>query len=141
MAVGAVVLWTVMGATGADTQPATKPVRVDNCQEMMKHMQALQTRIKEMDEALDKKVADMNTAEGDKKIQAMADVINEMVSQRKAMREMMADMQQKHMAHTAGHIAKGMTPEARHSMGMCPVMRHISGGETATRRAETGPDD
>jgi hypothetical protein len=40
-----------------------------------------------MDTRLDEKLAAMNAAKGDQKVEAMASVINELVSQRKEMRE------------------------------------------------------
>ena len=48
--------------------------------------------MKEMDARLDAKVAAMDAATGDKKVEAMTDVIKEMISQRKEMREHMMKM-------------------------------------------------
>lgn len=45
-----------------------------------------------MDARLDEKVAAMNAASGDQKVAAMAAVINELVAQRKEMRDKMAHM-------------------------------------------------
>jgi hypothetical protein len=44
------------------------------------------------DARLDSLVAAMNAAKGDRKVKAMAEVINELVAQRKAMREHMRTM-------------------------------------------------
>ncbi len=48
--------------------------------------------MKAMDARLDEKLAAMNAAQGDQKIEAMAAVINELVSQRKAMKESFGPM-------------------------------------------------
>ncbi len=53
--------------------------------------------MKEMNARLDAKVAAMDAATGDKKVEAMADVIKEMVAQRKEMQEHMMKMGHKCM--------------------------------------------
>jgi hypothetical protein len=68
--------------------------------------------MKEMDARLDAKVAAMDAATGDKKVEAMADVIKEMVSQRKEMREHMMKMGKMHMKHKRAHKAKGESEES-----------------------------
>ena len=51
-----------------------------------------QQELKAMDQRLDEKVAAMNAAQGDQKMAAMSNVINEMASQRKEFENMFKDM-------------------------------------------------
>ena len=55
----------------------------------MKGHDEMMSRMKEMDARLDAKVAAMDEAKGDQKVEAMAAVIKELVSQRKSMQEHM----------------------------------------------------
>jgi uncharacterized coiled-coil DUF342 family protein len=55
--------------------------------------------MKEMDTRLDAKVAAMDAAKGEKKVDAMAAVIKEMVSQRKEMRDHMMKMREQMGEH------------------------------------------
>ena len=83
------------------------------CPMMKEHHQKMraehQKMMKEMDARLDAKVAAMDAATGEKKMEAMADVIKEMVSQRKQMREHMMKMQAE---HGKGHKPKGESEES-----------------------------
>jgi hypothetical protein len=55
--------------------------------------------MKDMDARLDAKVAAMDAATGEKKIDAMEGVIKEMVAQRKEMREHMEKMRERFSQH------------------------------------------
>lgn len=59
------------------------------CQQMMQMRQKMATDMPAMDQKLDRLVAQMNTAQGQAKVDAMAAVLNELISQRKQMREEM----------------------------------------------------
>lgn len=54
--------------------------------------QKMEAEMKAQDAELDKLVADMNAATGDKKVDAIAAVVSKMVEQRKTMHEKMAGM-------------------------------------------------
>ena len=58
----------------------------------MKKHDEMMSRMKEMNARLDEKMAAMDAAKGDQKVEAMAAVIKELVSQRKAMQEHMMKM-------------------------------------------------
>jgi hypothetical protein len=60
----------------------------------------MMAEMKAMDARLDEKVAAMNAAKGDQKVEAMAAVINELVSQRKEMRQHLGPMHP--MKHPGG---------------------------------------
>lgn len=86
------------------------------CKEMMaKHKQRM-SMMKEMNKTLQEKVAVMNAAMGEKKIAAMAAVINELVNQREKM---------------MGHMMERMGEENRKSMAECPMMQQMMQGEAA----------
>jgi hypothetical protein len=86
------------------------------CPEMMAHHGKMKVEheemMKEMDARLAAKVAAMDAAKGDKKLEAMAAVIKEMVSQRKEMREHMMRMGKRWMEHKKAHKAKGESEES-----------------------------
>ena len=104
------------------------------CQAMMAKKQEMQDKVQAMDASLDKLVAEMNAAKGSKEVDAMeqpmAAVLNELVSQRKALRSMMMEMQPAMMTHVMHHMhgTKG-------AMGAmeCPMMKM---GSTPEPKAE-----
>ncbi len=59
---------------------------------MMARHREMAAKMKEMNAQLDQKIQAMNQASGDQKLQAMADVINTMFSQRKEMMDKTMDM-------------------------------------------------
>ena len=75
---------------------------------MMAKHQKMMAEMESMDAKLDSLVAAMNAATGEDKVNAMAEVLEELVGQRKAMRE---KMQQRHMRMMQGmegmHDKKG----------------------------------
>lgn len=77
--------------------------------------------MKAMDAQLDQKVTAMNAATGDARIDAIAAVINELVSQRKAVRDQMSatrcDM---------AHGDSGAVSPQHDSMSECPMMHDMS---------------
>jgi hypothetical protein len=88
---------------------------------MMGHQQNMldeyENMMKEMDAKLDAKVAAMDAAKGDKKVEAMADIIKEMVLQRKETREHMANMRKRLMEHRKADGAKGESGESGEGKG------------------------
>lgn len=58
----------------------------------MKKHDEMMSRMKEMNAGLDEKMAAMDAAKGDQKVEAMAAVIKELVAQRKSMQEHMMKM-------------------------------------------------
>ena len=83
--------------------------------------------MKAMDTRLDEKLAAMNAAKGDQKIEAMAAVINELVSQRKAMKEGFGPMHHGMKCPRMGH------PGAID----CPMMKQQGGQVDAPKKAGT----
>lgn len=102
------------------------------CRDMMQQRQRMQADMKAMDEKLDGLVATMNSATGSEKMDAIAAVINVLVTQRKAMQEKMSSMQMGMMQHTMQHMQMG-----KQSMTMCPMMQ----GMQMSKSGASKPDD
>lgn len=81
--------------------------------------QDMQKMMKEADARLDQLVTKMNSASGNAKVDATAAVVQELVTQRRQMRERMASMQQNMMAHMGEHMAHGGGTQ----MAQCPMMQ------------------
>ncbi len=81
----------------------------------MKEHDEMMSKMKEMDARLNEKVAAMDAAKGDQKVEAMAAVIKEMVSQRKTMQEHMMEM---HETKGHEHMKGSMEKDAGKGKGM-----------------------
>ena len=90
------------------------------CHAMMAEREQMMTDMKAADQRLDDLVAKMNAASGMEKMAATAAVVNEMVTQRRTMRDGMAKMQHGMMGHTMEHMQAG-----KDSMAMCPMMKQM----------------
>ena len=92
------------------------------CQAMMAEREKMMTAMKAADQRLDDLVAKMNTAAGTEKMSATANVVTEMVTQRRTMRDGMMRMQDGMMSHMMEHMQAGTG-----SMAMCPMMKQMGG--------------
>ena len=92
------------------------------CQAMMADQEKMMTEMKGADERLDDLVAKMNAASGLEKANATAAVVNEMVTQRRTMRDGMMKMQHGTTTHMMEHMQAGKA-----SMAMCPMMKQMGG--------------
>jgi len=92
------------------------------CQAMMADREKMMTEMKAADQRLDNLVAKMNAASGAEKADATAAVVNEMVTQRRAMRDGMMKMEGGMMGHMMEHMQAG-----KDSMAMCPMMKQMGG--------------
>lgn len=122
----AVLLFALTGSIRADDaaeKPAMHDDMMGHCKAMDAHHDEMMAKLKDMDAKLDQMVADMNAAKGNKKVDAMAAVISEMISQRKSMTTMMHDMNSQMMEHMTEHLAMGIASGIMHSMGGCPMMK------------------
>jgi hypothetical protein len=132
-----IVLAAALGTTGGLAQqnqpkPAEPPAGApsammgpemgDRCKQMMAMHNQMMADMKAMDASLDQKVAAMNAATGQAKVDAMAAVINEMASQRKQMMAKMTGMRDQMMAHMGEHMHSGSTA-MRPPMMPCPMMK------------------
>jgi hypothetical protein len=127
----AVVMSATPGLAGQATQ-APKPMAMAKaapdssmaaeCQAMMADREKMMTEMKAADQRLDDLVARMNAASGTEKADATAAAINEMVTQRRTMRNGMTTMQHGMMEHMMKHAQAG-----KDSMAMCPMMQQTGG--------------
>lgn len=109
-----------LAAAGASAAHAQQPDSMPRRSMMHGDMGAM---MDSSDARLDRLLAAMNAAKGDRKIKAMADVINELVAGRRQMREHMRQMMDDGMMHGPGGPGApggGMMhpPGAMHPPGM-----------------------
>ena len=96
---------------------------MEECKAMMARHQGMQAEMASMDAKLDSLLAAMNAAKGNKKVDATAGVINELATQRKAMRDHMMAMGPQMMQHMMHHAHMGMMEGMMKSMSGCPMMQ------------------
>jgi peptidoglycan hydrolase CwlO-like protein len=114
----------------AQNRPMTPQQMQEKCEEMMAKHQQMQQEMAAMDARLEELVQQMNAATGEARVDAMAEVINELFEQRRDMHEMMMEMGPGMM----GHMMMHMNPEM---MEMCPMMqRHPHGGPPGQMRQD-----
>jgi septal ring factor EnvC (AmiA/AmiB activator) len=92
------------------------------CQAMMADHEKMMAELKAADERLDALVAKMNAAPATGKAEATAAVVNEMVTQRRTMRDGMMKMEHGTMGHMMEHMQAG-----KDGMAMCPMMKQMGG--------------
>jgi len=90
------------------------------CHAMMAERETMMTAMKAADQRLDDLVVRMNTASGMEKTAATANVVTEMVTQRRTMRDGMMKMQEGMTSHMMEHMQAGAA-----SMAMCPMMKQM----------------
>lgn len=106
------------------TEGKGDPAMMERCKEWQARHEKMMAEMKAMDARLDERLAAMNAAKGDQKVEAMAAVINELVSQRKAMRADFGPMPPWRKGPMMGQQA-GMPPD-------CPMMKNY--GDTQPDR-------
>lgn len=136
-----IALAAALGTTGALAQQnQPKPAKpsggaqsammggkmADQCKQMMAMHNQMMADMKAMDASLDQKVAAMNAAKGNAKVDAMAAAINEMASQRKQMMAKMTSMRDQMMAHMGEHMGRSGSAAMRQSMVQCPMMKGMA---------------
>ena len=93
---------------------------------MMAHHKEMMAKMEAMDARLDELVKKMNAATGSKKSDAVAAVINELVVQRKQMREHIMAMAPEMMKHMMEHLRMGVMKGMKDSMSECPMMKDMA---------------
>lgn len=91
-----------------------------DCAKMMANRASTTLDVKAMDARLDQKLAAMNGATGEARIDAMAAVINELVSQRKVIWDQISSTQ----CDMARHSSAAARPQ-QESMDECPMMHDM----------------
>src|SRR6476661_7220931 len=96
--------------------PDQKPGAMPDCAAMMQQKDAMQQHMADMNAKLKTLVDDMNKARGSAKVDKMAAVINELVTQRAMMQKEMMEMQPAMMHHMMEHMHAGMMKGMADSM-------------------------
>ena len=111
-------------ATTAKAKPASgmSADMAAKCQAMMADHEKMMTEMKAADQRLDDLVAKMNAASGAEKVGATAAVVNEMVTQRRTMRDGMMKMEGGMMGHMMEHMQSG-----KDGMATGPMMKQMGG--------------
>jgi hypothetical protein len=93
-----------------------------------------------MDKRLNEKIATMNAAQGDQKVAAMSEVINELASQRKELHEKLAAINQTQMcAMMQQHMGKMGDHNGHGGMsGGCPMMKGHGAHQGSSETGHTG---
>jgi len=131
--VGAMTLWaqqpTPAPPAAQKMEMQGKPGMMDDKmmdESMMAHHKEMMAKMEAMDARLDDLVKKMNAATGSRKTDAVAAVVNELVAQRKQMREHMMAMQPEMMKHMMAHMQTGMMKGMEDSMAKCPMMKSMA---------------
>ena len=101
----------------------------DHCLMMMQMQQKIMSTTKAQDSKIKTLMMTMDKATGDRKVQAMAAVINELVTQRASRQEMNAKMQPQMMGHMMEHMQSG----DKTAMMQCPMMGSMGMGHDMTK--------
>jgi uncharacterized protein YhaN len=104
-------------AEGMKSKEKSKSAMAD-CEAMMEQHEAMQKQMAGMDAKLQSLVDDMNRADASAKVDKMAAVITELVSQRSMMQKQMSEMQPEMMHHMMEHMQGG-----KEGMAECPMMK------------------
>jgi hypothetical protein len=109
--------------SGATTGTVKPPAGMEaKCQAMVAEREKMMGDMKTADQRIDGLVATMNAAPDTEKLAAIANVVTEMVKQRRTLRDRMMTMQEGRMSHMMGHMEAGAA-----SMAMCPMMKQMGG--------------
>ncbi len=97
-----------------EPEPAEASGMMARCRQMMAERQGMMERMRETETRLNSLLAEMNAAEGDQKLDRMAEVVNEIVARLGPMPGEMMRMHQEMMSHMSEAMESGE--------GMCPMM-------------------
>lgn len=112
------------------------------CQMMQDRMEQMHQKYAAMQAELDEAVSKMNAAEGEERVDAVVNVLNELVTKQKSMHEMHGNMMQGMMKHMSAHMAKGMDASAGKEMMSCPMMGEMmKGGMMQKEGSESKSDE
>lgn len=139
-------------APGRAAQPARPPmVDESHAAAMVAERQQMMANMRAMDQKLNDLVKKMDAARGTDKVDAVAGIVKEMVSQRAQMRDRMMAMQDQMMSHMMQHMTamqggmmsmmanRGGQAGAMQSMTDCPMMKELSKEQSGADHAEHHP--
>ena len=145
MLISAVLLGAGAVSDGQTPQTSSQPgsmgdmMRVDEAQAktLLAERQQIMAAMREMDQKLKDLVAKMDAAKGEAKIDAVAAVVRDLVTQRTQMSDRMMTMQGRMMGHMMQHMMsmqggmrgmmnRGGQPGAMPSLESCPLMKGLT---------------
>jgi hypothetical protein len=95
---------------------------MEKCKEMMDRHETMHAKMAEKDQRLQELLDRMNAADGEEKVTAIADVLNELIEQRRAMHGMMMKMGPDMVRHMMEHMDSAKMQEM---MKQCPMMKKM----------------
>jgi len=111
----------------------------ERCEEMKTHMQQMQERMQNMEEELQNQLEAMNEAEGDARIDAIAETVRMLANQRQQMLQLRQKMMGKMMGHMGQHVTmKGSDAEKGERMMNCPMMKMMMDSGSNGRSRSNG---
>jgi hypothetical protein len=115
--------------------------RIERCRRMVAEHDRMMSKMKEMDDRLKERMAAMQAAQGDEKINAMAAVVDELVRQHDEMRARMMAMQQKGTKPMmSGQMGRrGMMGRGCPMCPMCPMMQEMGGSAESDMEFDSAP--
>jgi hypothetical protein len=130
-------------------KPPSMMVEESQASAMMAQRQQMMASMRALDQKLDALVSKMNAARGTDKVDAIAAVVKEMVTQRTQMRDQMMTMDDRMMGHMIQHMTSmqggmmsmmnGGQKSAVPSMDNCPMMKTLTQEGTAGDHSEHHP--
>ncbi len=117
----ALVVWSPVQARSDEPAEGKKMMEgkmMEGCKEMKAQKQKMKEDMKAQDTELTERVAKMNSAPEDKKLDLTAGVVTHMVEQRISMNARKAKMEEEMMKHMMEHMQMG-----KESMAQCPMMK------------------
>lgn len=124
--VGLIALPTVAHAEEGHGQADKTPDAIpEMCQKMMAERKGMMSGMQNMDTAMDEKLAKVKSTKGDAKIEALTDLVEALMNQRKGMHAHMMSGMPKMMGHMMSHMGdeKGMMGDGMAMMANCPMMQ------------------
>jgi hypothetical protein len=112
----------LVNTANAESQSGMAADMAAKCQAMMADHEKMMAEMKDADQRLDELVGKMNAASGMEKANTKAAVVNEMVTQRRTMKDGMMKDQYGMMDHMMEHLQAD-----KDSMAMCPMMKQMGG--------------
>jgi len=122
-----------------EDQPPTADEMTKQCELVCEMIERMQGQMQEMDEELDRKVRGIEELEGEARVEALAEAVAMMASQRRQMNEYRQAMMDSMTQHLCRHMSMCVQEgQGRRMMMRCPMM-HRRPRPRMGRRIPTAP--
>lgn len=95
------------------------------CRKMMAEREGMMSNMAKMDAALEEKLAAVKDAKGNAKVDALTDLVEALITQRKGMHAHMMSGMPKMMGHMMSHTGEGGMMGKDMAMANCPMMKDV----------------